>query len=247
MRRLLLICLALALAGAATAAAARQRQAAPPPLQAALETCARGAVPAERFAVFTGSMPAVPGAATLAMRFDLFERRAGGRFERVSLARWGEWEQSTRAGVAGFIFHKRVEQLAAPAAFRARVTFRWFDKAGAVIRSARRTSRSCRQPDPRPDLVARHLAAVRLDAQRARYFLLVRNRGRSDAAGSVATVAGVQVAVPALPAGEAVQVRATAPACSLDDRTTVVVDAAGAVDEAREGNDVRRYRCPLDG
>lgn len=245
MRRTLLIGLLLVLAGAATAAA-RHRQASPPPLRAAVETCARGADPGDRYAVFAGSMPAMRGAATLAMRFDLYERRPGGRFERVSLPNWGEWEQSTRSGVAGFIFRKRVERLAAPAVFRARVTFHWLDAAGAVIRSARRTSRACRQRDPRPDLVARHLAAVPLDGERARYFLLVRNRGLAAAPASAATIGGVEVAVPPLPPGEAAQVRATAPACVAGERVAVVVDANRVVDEAREGNDSRRYRCPVE-
>ena len=39
-----------------------------------------------------------------------------------------------------------------PADYRAQIRFRWYDKKGRLQRSARKTTRACRQPDPRPDL-----------------------------------------------------------------------------------------------
>src|SRR4051794_32008559 len=124
-----------------------------PPLRARLVTCETGPAAADRFAVFTGSMPALPGAVRMEMRFDLLQRHSGTLgFARVPLPKWGQWERTERRGIAGFIFTKRVEQLAAPAVYRALVHFRWSDEAGHVLRTERRQSAPCRQQDPRPDL-----------------------------------------------------------------------------------------------
>src|SRR3954449_11619738 len=91
-----------------------------PPLRARLVTCATGPAAADRFAVFTGSMPAIPGAVRMEMRFDMLQSHSDGLgYARIPLPRWGQWEHTERRGIAGFIFTKRVEALAAPAAYRA--------------------------------------------------------------------------------------------------------------------------------
>lgn len=241
MRRIALLASVAAL-GVAVAALA---QPAFPPLKARLVTCQTGADAADRYAIFTGSMPAQPGARTLAMRFELLERQAGSRaFSLVHLPRWGVWERTTRGGVPGFIFTKRVEQLAAPAAFRARLTFRWRDRNGDVLRTAHRTSGVCRQPDPRPDL---HVVAVDLPAS-GPATVVVRNRGRSAAgafavrmsrAGATATrqVAG-------LAAGDHETLSFPLGRCVSGEPVAVVVDAGDQVDEAREGDDTMTVTCP---
>src|SRR4051795_2459187 len=131
-----------------------------PPLRARLVTCATGPAAADRYAVFTGSMPAIPGAVRMEMRFDLLQRHSGTLgYARVPLPKWGQWEHTERRGIAGFIFTKRVEQLSAPATYRAAVRFRWLDGDGTVVRTARRTSAPCRQGDPRPDLEVAGMSA----------------------------------------------------------------------------------------
>src|SRR5258707_1027002 len=135
MRRFALIGAVLALAGGGAAFAQDQQPGTRPPLKATLETCQTGIAPTDRYAVFTGSMPSAKGVAAMAMRFDLFERTPGAAFQHVTLPKWGVWEHTSKAGVPGFIFTKRVDQLAAPAAFRAAVSFRWYDKNGKLLRS----------------------------------------------------------------------------------------------------------------
>lgn len=140
---LFLVAVAAALPGAPPAAA-RER----PPLAATLEECQTGASPSERIAVFTGSMPAVAGTERMAMRFDLQRRTSHRpRWRRVRRAPgFGAWERSL-PNRAGFVFHKRVDGLRVPAAYRAVVRFRWYAADGAVQRRAQRRTRSCRQPD----------------------------------------------------------------------------------------------------
>src|SRR3954462_11219153 len=149
-----------------------------PPLRARLVTCATGPAAADRYAVFTGSMPAIPGAVRMEMRFDLLQRHSGTLgYARVPLPKWGQWERTERRGIAGFIFTKRVEQLAAPAVYRALVRFRWLDPAGHLLRSERRQSAVGRQLDPRPDLEVGTLGA----APDGSYLVELVNTGLTDA------------------------------------------------------------------
>lgn len=232
---LILGLIAVALWGSVAAAQA-------PELGARLAACETGADAEDRYAVFTGAMPR-EGAAVMAMRFDLYERLPGGRFERVSLANWGVWQSTTKRGAPGFIFTKRVEQLAAPAAFRAVVSFRWSDSTGHVVRTAKRTSPTCRQPDWRPDL---RVGRVVFGADgRARATVI--NDGRSPSGAFGLTMATgsrtIERALPALPAGQRRTVllgRCRAPAA-----TTVTVDPAGAVAEADEGDNASTTACPV--
>src|SRR5436190_12108148 len=142
-------CLLLPLAAPAAARAAER-----PPLQARLVACFTGPSAAARRATFMASMPAVAGAARMAIRFDLLQRAPGdAAFARVGLPAWGRWERS-EPGRSGFIYTKTVRALRAPGAYRARVRFRWFGLDGRIVRRARRLTRTCRQPDLRPDLRA---------------------------------------------------------------------------------------------
>src|SRR4051794_10525550 len=180
MRRFAFIaCLLAALAGGGMAAVAQTQQqpSEKPPLEVKLQTCQTGATPSDRYAVFTGSMPRQPKTASMAMRFDLYERTPQStEFGHVALPKWGIWERTTKAGVPGFIFTKRIDQLAAPATYRAVVSFRWYDAKGKLLRSARRVSPNCHQPDPRPDL---HVKRVYFDG--GKMHVVVRNRGRGVA------------------------------------------------------------------
>jgi hypothetical protein len=245
MRRIAIIGTVLALCAALAGGLARAQPAPAPPLAAKLATCQTGATPRDRFAVFTGSMPAMAKATTLAMRFELLERTpAGGSFARVDLPRWGVWEKTSKARVPGFIFTKRVEQLAAPAAYRARLTFRWTDRRGRVLRTAQRLSPVCHQPDPRPDL---HVKAVRLPAT-GPASVVVANRGRS-AAGAFAVQmarAGLSLTkrVPGLAAGDRETVSFRIGRCTAGEPVTVTLDPEGVVGEAKEADDVVTVPCP---
>lgn len=243
MRRLVTALLLLALAGGASAFAQSAQTSSKPPLRATLEACQTGAAPTDRYAVFTGSMPSQPKTASMEMRFDLFERTPGTAFQHVALAKWGIWEHTTKAGVPGFIFTKRVDQLAAPAAYRAVVSFRWKDAGGKVLRSEQRTSAMCRQPDPRPDL---HVKRVFFDSGKT--HVVVRNRGRSAAGpfAVTATLGGGTLtrSVAGLPQDAQTTVTFPAKACTPGESATITLDTAGAVDEADEADNAVTVACP---
>ncbi len=244
MRRLALIGSMLVLTGTGAAAIAGG-PVLRPPLLARVVACETGPDRADRFAVFGGSMPSGPGVAAMAMRFSLYERRPGGVFRHVVLPHWDVWDRTARRGVPGFIFTKRLERLDAPAAFHAVVSFRSYDAAGRVLRSARRMSRDCRQPDPRPDL---HIRRLDLPVGNGPTEVVVHNRGHGDAPSFRVSGrrAGVDAVKPVLglPAGEQTTVALPLGACAPGQAVTVTLDADDQVDESNDANNVASVPCP---
>lgn len=242
-RSLLAICLAaLALPGAARAGTPD-----PPDLGAELTSCVTGVAVASRAATFRGSMPTIARASVLAMRFDL-ERFRGTSWRPVTASTFGRWERSV-PGAAGFVYDKRIEQLAAPASYRATVRFRWSDAAGHVVRELRRRTPTCRQPERRPDLqpVTIVPGAARPDGT-VTYVVTVRNTGVTVAPPfrlglSVAGVALVPQPVPVLGAGADATVSFDGPACRPGEGLRAAADADALVDEADEGDNALVQRC----
>jgi hypothetical protein len=227
---------AFALAPAAEARAPR----------AVLVACDR----ADRAAVFEGRMDVVDGAARMQMRFRLEAAEPGdGRWRRVAATGFSAWG-SAAAGRSRYVFTRRVEQLLAPASYRVRVRFRWLDAAGAVIATAGATSRPCRQPDPRPDLMVSAIA-VRPAASPSdrRYIVTIRNDGRGGAPPTTVSLAlggGAWLAAPvaALAPGERDAVVFVAPACAPGTPLVATADAGDAVDERDEVANTLTAGCP---
>jgi hypothetical protein len=247
MRRLAITVFLLAATGSALARA--QDVGSRPPLRARLAECSSGQSPAARYAVFAASMPAVPGSMRMGIRFDLLQRAPGGAFAPVAVPRWGVWERS-RPGVPGFLYSKRIDALAAPAAYRALVRFRWYGPNGATVRRARRLTAICRQPDPRPDLrVGAVTARAAGDPGSEIYDVVVRNVGRGDAESfSVVLTVGGSAQPPrvvgSLAAGAHQVLEIVGPRCDAASRLQVSLDPGGAVDEANEANNVAARPCP---
>ncbi len=243
MRRVVLICLAMLVAAPAA-------QAARPHSGARLVSCTTGADAASRAATFVGSMRTVPGTRRLGMRFDLLQRRAGQQeFHRLTAPNWGVWERS-EPGRPGFVFEKRVERLLAPASYRAVVRFRWYDADGEVLRQTKRTTRVCRQPDPRPNLVLGQLAGRRV-AEGFAYFVTVLNAGVTAAPTFLVTLTinGEQqapVTVGPLAAGTSEIARIDAPRCAPGSTIKVSLDTGDAVDESRERDNALTRPCPFE-
>src|SRR6476469_6555851 len=247
MRRTALIVLCLASCAALPARA--QSPVFNLPLKAKLTDCHAGLLPTDRFAVFVGQMPALQGTQRMWMRFDLYERTGAGAWQHVSVPKFGTWQKSL-PGKPGFIYEKRVDQLQAPADYRTRVRFRWYDKSGKLQRSAQRTTRLCHEPDPRPDLAVGKVTATEAGQGRLRYLIRVRNDGRGDA-GPFDTVLSVDgnaqpaASVAGLPAGGATKVAVVGMRCVLGSQIQVAVDPAGTIDESHEGNNTVSRPCPM--
>jgi hypothetical protein len=241
MRRIL----AIAVTTAATLVAGAPARAEEPVLAAKLASCETGLDPVDRYAVFTGSMPR-EDADVMAMRFELQQRGAGEAWDRVALKGWGDWIRAAKTGVPGFIYTKRLEQLAAPAFYRAVITFRWSTYDGSVIRTAKRFSKPCRQPDWRADLEVKSADFVD-DARSVK--VVVRNRGRDDAGEFAVHAARADIVkgqtLAGLPAGADASVTLRVGRCAPGETVTVTVDPAGGVDEADEDDNALVLDCPV--
>jgi hypothetical protein len=248
MRRAAALFLAIACALPAVA------QAQAPPLRVRLAACRSGAASADRTATFVGSMPAVKGTKRMWMRFDLLARvppQTG--FEKIRAPKLGVWQKSVPGRVSsGFVFTQRVQGLTAPGSFRAQVRFRWYGVRGTLLRSATRTSATCRQPDQRADLRAGTVDAVgTLVPGEASYELEVRNAGHT-AAGPfdvVLTVAGAEQpperVLGGLAPGASHTVTFLAPRCAPGSLLRFELDAEDEVDESAKLDDVVERDCPF--
>ena len=251
MRCRLIPVLLVVVAALPVAAAAAQSADEPVVLGVDVSSCDTGASAAQRDAVFTGSMPADPDAVRLGMRFDLQERRAGASdYKTLKVPNFGVWQKSD-SGADGYVIDKRVEQLAAGSSYRVVVHYRWYAKSGKLVRSAKRTSAVCKQPDLRPDLRVLSISLdPGVDPASAVYRVTVRN----DGAGAVSAAFRVTLALDgvALPVGEPVPTLApaassvvsfTGPRCGSASVLRAVVDPGAAVDESDETDNVLQRAC----
>jgi hypothetical protein len=247
-RALLLPFLALLLLASSAHARA---QAGKVSLAARVADCTTGADDEERAAAFTGSMSAA-GAKRMQMRFTLQQRLGPGpkgTFKKVPVPEWGSWEKAD-PGRSAFVFTKRIEALTAPAAYRAVVTFRWLDAHNRTIRTTTRNSPACEVADPRPELVLGGVDATALGGGNAAYTVSVVNDGRSTAVPfavsvTVGDVTSDPVILGPLTAGDRDSGAVSAPRCAPGSTITVTLDAAHAVDESDESDDVVQRPCPL--
>lgn len=254
-RAIVVAILAALTLGGATASAASPAQAG-----ARLAACRHAPVADQRVAVASAWMKPLPAARHLSLKLDLYQRALpSGRWTlRTDVPGLGTWTApsdalvGTRAGDV-FKYRQAVGRLLLGYAYRFRVAFRWLDDAGAVVRESALTTRACRQPDGRPDLV---LSAVRAEAAGdglARYAVTVANAGRSPARGVAvgATLPGETTPlgrvrqVGRLAPGASAVVTFTGPGCLAGQAPAAfAADPANAVDEANEANNQLLASCP---
>lgn len=199
-----------------------------------------------REATFEGRASLVVDAERIGMRFVLQVRAPGGSWRRVRVPGFSAWHTSA-AGRERYVYTKRLEGLVGPRDYRVRVSFRWLDASGEVVRRARATSPGCRQPDPRPDL---RVAAITLGGDRAHFAVTVRNTGRSDADPSRVELdlgdGRPPLSAPVGPIAARGQrtVVLSGRACASGALLTATADATDVVDERDEDDNALTVTCP---
>jgi hypothetical protein len=221
-----------------------------PTVRATLVACHFALAQQSRFAVFGGSMASLRnGSDRLQMRFEVSRRVPGSlAWQRIQAPGLGSWNKAD-LGVTRFRFRQRVENLPAPAFYRATVSFRWLTATGRVFARAKRTTASCFQPDPSPDLRPARVTGTSLSGGGAEYDVVVRNAGRTAASDFDVTLSVNGVAQPAgtvtaLAAGEGRVVQFTGPRCNAGSQLSVGVDPDNRVAEADETNNSLTVDCP---
>lgn len=229
MLRTALIITGVMLAFPAAAAAARAAS-------VSLTSC----TPKERAADFEARMEQISGAVRMKLRYTLEARKPGRLWRRVAAPELAGW-RSADPQTTRFISERHVTELVGPASYRALVRFRWIDEDGHVVARARARSRSCWQPDHRPNIKLRELSFEGPGS----YVLLVANTGRSPTGAFDLEVAGLTpIVVDDLEPGEERLIEATGPECQPGTVVTATADPLDLIDERNELDNAIRRRCP---
>jgi hypothetical protein len=245
------LALTLGVAGTATAAS-------PPRARLRPLVCQHELDPAARAVSVTAVMRPLPGTVRLALRFDLLSRpRGAASFSALGGGDLGSWIEPSnptlgrRSGDV-WLVNKQVVDLAAPAAYRFRVSFRWIGKHGRVLGAAVRRTATCFQAELRPDLLvpAVVVAADPARPQMSDYVATIRNDGAtaagpfdvqfSPAGGGPVTTKPIG----GLAAHSGLRLTFVGPACSPTTGPTITVDPTGEVDDADPANNARTVVCP---
>ncbi len=127
--------------------------------------------------------------------------------------------------------------------------FRWRSDAGKIIRTGRKVTVACKQPDTAPDLVVREpsiVAGPRNDV--VLYKATVSNLGAGSAAPFDVVLAVNGVAQPAqrigpLAPGATAPITFQAPRCEAGTIVRFTVDAKAEIQESDETNNALERRC----
>lgn len=252
MRRTLLILATAALAGAFSAPMAQAAQRPAP--KASLTACKTSADAAKRSLTFRAVAATSAPGQRIEIRFDLLQHTPGsGREQRIDGGGLGTWTRSG-AGVTRYERFLTVQNLTAPATYRGAVRFRWINAAGKVVRSAVRFTRTCRQPDLRPDLRVTPLGVRRGDTSDVfRYRMFVRNAGTAASGDFDLLLAVDGAAQPAQTAeglgalaGRVVTI--AAPRCEAGTGSvSITLDPDNRVAESDEANNAMTVPCTRPG
>jgi len=242
------VCAVAALAGTSAPALA----ATPGKTRVTVPVCHSDIAPLDRRITWVGEMSSLKTGNRMEMRFDVYMRTpADPAWKLVSAPDLGIWNRA-KAGTTAYKFRQKAVNLAAPASYKARVTFRWLGPKGdKTVKS--KTSQVCEQSDPRPNLRVVRLDASPLKGGIADYQVVVRNVGGSAASGPngfdvALAVDGVTQApnknVLGLRAGESVQVNFRAPRCKQGGTVKATVDPDQRIDQSDRADDVLELPCP---
>jgi CARDB len=253
MKRVVLVAGVLGVLGSVTAGAVSA--AAPPRAQLRGFVCQHALDPAARAISVKAVMRPLAGTKKMQLRFQLLSRSRSG-LSTVSAGDLGTWRSPSdptlgqRAGDV-WILNKPVVNLAAPAKYHFRVTFKWLGARGRVLGTTVRESRTCYQPELRPDLAVQSIAvqAVTGHPNLSRYVATIRNNGAS-AAGAfeiLFTPGGslpVQTKdVSGLAAHSRIQRAFVGPVCSSGVPTTITVDPNDQIDDFNRSNNSMTAVC----
>jgi CARDB len=251
MRRTALITLGCAVA-ALGAASTPALAAAPGTARVTVPLCHSDVTPLERRITWVGEMTSIKRGNRMEMRFEVFVRTAADQtWKLVEAPDLGIWNRA-KAGTTEYKFRQKAVNLAAPASYKARVTFRWLGPGKSDKTTKVKTSKVCEQTDPRPNLRVVRLDASPLKAGLANYQVVIRNVGASAASGpngfdvavAVDGVAQPSKNVLGLRPGELVQVNVRAPRCAQGGTVRAAVDPDQRIDQSDRADDVLELPCP---
>jgi hypothetical protein len=220
-------------------------------------SCQRAVHPVARSVSVTAVMRPVKGTKKMALRFELLTRtKAGGAWSTVTGGDLGTWVSPSnptlgqRAGDV-WILNKSVIDLAAPAAYRYKVSFRWTGSHGHTLGTAVRWSATCNQPELRPDLDVSSIDVQPISGKPNlnRYVATIANNGATAAQSFRVQFAPGGGQPPKYHSVFLLRAHATTtasfvgPACSTTAPSTVTADPDGVVDDFNRANNTLTAVC----
>jgi hypothetical protein len=252
MKRALTLAGAVVLLGSVAAAGA----AAPPRTAVRGFVCQHALDPAARAVSIKAVMRPLSGTKKMQLRFQLLSRSKSAGSSMVTGGDLGTWitpgnpTLGQRRGDV-WILNKQVVNLAAPATYRFRVTFRWIGAHGHVLGVGVKESHSCWQPELRPDLSVQSIAVQTVVGRPKvnRYVATIANNG-ATAAGAFEILFTPGGSLPvktnnvtSLGAHKHMQVSFSGPVCSSSAAPTVTVDPNEQVDDFNRANNAMTAVC----
>jgi CARDB len=204
-------------------------------------------------------MRPVKGTKRMQLRFDLLGRAsAPGTFAPVTGGDLGTWISPSnptlgqRSGDV-WMFGHPVFDLTAPAAYRFVVSFRWIGGGGRVLGTVMRQSKTCFQPELRPDLIVQSIVInpVAGHPKLDQYATTIENTGASGAGPFEVEFADKRVVktptVRRLHAHSAITINFVGPLCDSTSPPTVTVDPTDQVDVVNRDGTSQTVTCPSTG
>jgi hypothetical protein len=221
--------------------------------------CQKALDPPARAISVQAVMRPLTGTSKMQMKFDLMrETKAHPRFAVVHGKGLGSWltpdnpTLGQRPGDMWIVNHPVVD-LAAPATYKFRVTFRWLGAQAQTLSTAVQSSSACYQPELRADLFVKSLTADPIPSGVGTgewaYVATIANRGLTGAAPvevDFADGASAPLAATVASVGpkSTVHQRFVAPACVPGATLTVTVDPRQTNDEYDYANNLLTMPCP---
>ena len=143
-----------------------------------------------------------------------------------------------------------VANLAAPAAYRFSISFRWLGSSGQVLKTVTRLTRVCHQPELRPDLAVQSFTAAPVAGHPNidQYTAVIANQGGGPAKDfEIQFTDGSKVVtrtIAFLGKGASRTVTFAGPLCVSAAPPTLVLDPSGAIDDSNRANNTATATCP---
>jgi hypothetical protein len=219
--------------------------------------CQTALDPPARAVSVTAEMRPVTGTQRMELEFVLLSEAPGASsFSAVpgpGLGVWASPPDPTLGQRPGdrWILHHPVADLAAPALYRFSVSFRWIGHGGRVLADATHLSRTCNQPELRPDLYVQSFVAQAIAGHPNidQYLAVIGNRGGGPAKNFVVQFSdGAKVVtrtIALLGKGSTSTLAFQGPLCVTSAAPTLVLDSTTVVDDSNRANNSARATCPV--
>ena len=221
-------------------------------------SCHRAMDPASRSVAVTAVMRPLVGTRHMAVKLDLLMSTGSGTAQKVvragDLGVWITPKNPTLGQLPGDVWNlqKSVVDLAAPATYRFRVTYRWTGTSAHVLGTTVRFSHTCRQRELRPDLAVTSIdvSPDPANPNRDDYSAVIANLGNSSAgpfdvlfATADGTVTKTDT-ITLLKGHASVTDNFGGPICTAANDPTITADSTDEVDDLNRDNNSLLAVCP---